>query len=70
MWQRKEGELPLIAAHRGVCGGNIPGNTLEAFEAALAQGAGVIELDVSQSADGELFVFHPFIWGAIVCFRK
>ena len=43
----------------GVCGGNIPGNTLEAFEAALAQGAGVIELDVSQSADGELFVFHP-----------
>ena len=59
MCQRIEGELPLIGAHRGVCGGNIPGNTLEAFEAALAQGAGVIELDVSQSADGELFVFHP-----------
>lgn len=49
----------LIAAHRGVFGGNIPGNTPAAFDGALMQGADMIELDVSISADGELFVFHP-----------
>ncbi len=49
----------LIAAHRGTCGGNIPCNTLAAYEAALRDGADVIELDVSRSADGELFCFHP-----------
>lgn len=49
----------LIAAHRGVSGGNIPGNTIAAFEAALAQGADMIELDVTSSRDGQLFVFHP-----------
>ena len=48
-----------IAAHRGAAGGNIHCNTWVAFEAALAQGADIIELDVSRSADGELFVFHP-----------
>lgn len=50
---------PLIAAHRGVCGGNIPPNTEAAFRAALMQGAEVIELDVTRCADGELFIFHP-----------
>lgn len=50
---------PLICAHRGVSGGNIPCNTLAAFSAALAQGADVIELDVTESRDGQLFVFHP-----------
>ena len=49
----------LVAAHRGVAGGNIPCNTLPAFEAALRQGADVIELDVTRSRDGQLFVFHP-----------
>lgn len=49
----------LIAAHRGIAGGNIPGNTPDAFDAALVQGADIIELDVSSSQDGELFVFHP-----------
>ena len=49
----------LITAHRGVWGGNIPGNTLASFEIALRQGADMIELDVSNSSDGELFVFHP-----------
>lgn len=49
----------LITAHRGVFGGNIPGNTLDAFDAALCQGADMIELDVSNTRDGELFVFHP-----------
>jgi len=49
----------LITAHRGITGGNIPGNTLAAFDAALLQGVDMIELDVSNSIDGELFVFHP-----------
>ena len=50
---------PLIAAHRGVGGGNIPCNTLAAFETALRQGADIIELDVALSADGGHYVFHP-----------
>lgn len=50
----------LIAAHRGVYGGNIACNTPESYEAALIQGADIIELDVSISADGKLFAFHPY----------
>ena len=49
----------LIAAHRGVAGANIPCNTTAAFQIALQQGADILELDVAESADGELFVFHP-----------
>lgn len=49
----------LIAAHRGVSGGNIPCNSMPAFRAALAQGADIIELDISRSRDGVLYVFHP-----------
>lgn len=49
----------LLVAHRGVCGGNIPANSIPAFKAALLAGADVIELDVEKSADGELFVVHP-----------
>ncbi|MBQ9301182.1 MAG: glycerophosphodiester phosphodiesterase family protein [Clostridia bacterium] len=48
----------LIAAHRGVYGGNIPCNTLDAFRAALFQKADMIELDVGKSRDGTLYVFH------------
>lgn len=51
--------MPLIAAHRGACTGNIPCNTWAAYEAALMQGADIVEIDVTRSADGELFVFHP-----------
>ena len=50
---------PYLAAHRGVCGANIPCNTLASYEIALRQGADIIELDVSKSKDGELFAFHP-----------
>ena len=53
------GDTPLIAAHRGACGGNIPCNTLAAFDVALHQGAEVIELDVTRSRDGKMYVFHP-----------
>lgn len=51
--------IPLSAAHRGVSGGNIPCNSLAAYKAAIAQGADIIELDVTVSSDGKLFTFHP-----------
>ena len=49
----------LIAAHRGVSGGNIPCNSLPAFEAALRQGADMLETDLAMSGDGVLLAFHP-----------
>ena len=49
----------LAAAHRGVSGANVPCNTKLAFNIAVAQGADIVELDVSKSRDGKLFVFHP-----------
>lgn len=52
-------DTPYIVAHRGVYGANIPCNTLASYQIALNHGADVIELDVSKSKDGELFVFHP-----------
>ncbi len=51
--------MPLVCAHRGSSSGNIPCNTLAAFNAALMQGADMIELDVAISADGRYYVFHP-----------
>ncbi len=50
---------PLLVAHRGVCCANIPCNTLASFKIAIDQGADVVEIDVSKSADGKFFVFHP-----------
>lgn len=47
-----------IAAHRGSCGGNIPPNTRIAYEAALHQGAHILEADVARSADGVFYMFH------------
>lgn len=49
----------LVSAHRGFCTGNIPCNTIPAYTAALAEGADIIELDISRSKDGTLYVFHP-----------
>ncbi len=49
----------LIAAHRGVAGGNIPCNSMASYETALVQGADILEIDITKSRDGELFVFHP-----------
>ena len=48
----------LVAAHRGVASGNIPCNTLAAFEAALRQGADILETDVILSDEGEMYIFH------------
>ncbi len=52
-------ERIILCAHRGIFGGNIPCNTIASFDFAIAEGADMIELDVTKSADGELFVFHP-----------
>lgn len=48
---------PLTMAHRGASEDH-PENTLPAFEAALAAGAPMLELDFRQAADGELVVIH------------
>lgn len=49
----------LLVAHRGVSGGNIPCNSLQAFQIALNQKADIVELDVERSLDGTLFIQHP-----------
>ena len=50
--------LPCIAAHRGSCGGNIPPNTIAAYDAALYQGAEILEADIARSSDGVFYMFH------------
>lgn len=55
----RDGKTPLIAAHRGTSGGNIPCNSAAAYKAALFQGADIVEIDVSVSLDRKLFAFHP-----------
>ena len=59
-------EKLLLVAHRGVWGGNIPCNTLQAFESALFEGADMIELDVDCTADGKLVIFHPGMESAML----
>lgn len=46
-----------VFAHRGLHGGGVCENTLEAFERACSAGLG-IELDVQLSRDGKVVVFH------------
>ncbi len=57
--RQKAKENIIIVAHRGSAGGNIPCNTLASYEIALKQGADMLEVDLSLSRDGELFLFHP-----------
>jgi glycerophosphoryl diester phosphodiesterase len=49
--------FPLIVAHRGSPSTH-PENTLSSFEAAIALGAQVVELDVRVAADGVPVVMH------------
>lgn len=46
-----------ITAHRGDCS-NAPENTLAAFQSAIDNGADIIELDVRETADGEIVIMH------------
>lgn len=48
---------PYVLAHRGASG-YYPDNSLAAFEHAAALGADVVELDVRETRDGKLVVFH------------
>lgn len=48
---------PLVVAHRGSSAEH-PENTLPAFEAAVREGADVVELDVRLTADGVPVVLH------------
>lgn len=48
----------LILAHRGVSCANIVDNTLESYDAALRQGADLVEVDVCATLDGDLFALH------------
>jgi glycerophosphoryl diester phosphodiesterase len=56
-WKRAPGDRPLVLAHRGARR-IAPENTLSAFEAALAEGADGVELDVRLSADHRIVVVH------------
>ncbi len=49
--------VPLTIAHRGDPAA-APENTMPAFEAALASGAEVLELDLRMTADEQVVVFH------------
>jgi len=51
----------LVAAHRGSAAGIIPCNTLAAYDVALAEGADIVEIDVTKAKDGTLFAFHPHL---------
>ena len=56
----RRGRRPLpcrLFAHRGLYGGNIPENSLPAFERAVEAGCG-IELDVRLTRDGQVVVCH------------
>lgn len=50
---------PLIIAHRGFSG-RYPENTLASVRAALRLGVDFVEIDVQETADGELIVFHDY----------
>ncbi len=50
-------DLPVVYAHRGIYGGDIPENSLGAFRA-CAEKEIAAELDVRPTSDGEIVVFH------------
>lgn len=56
-------KIPLVVAQRGDME-NAPENTLPAFKSAISKGADGIELDVHESADGELVVHHFYNLGS------
>ena len=48
----------LIVSHSGLFCGSFVRNTIASFDAALANGADMIETDVALTADGKLVLFH------------
>ena len=53
-------------AHRGVSCANIVDNTIESYDAAIRQGADIVEVDVCASLDGDLFVLHDGMEPAVL----
>jgi len=49
--------VPTVIGHRGASG-ELPENTMGAFERAVAQGAVILETDVHATRDGALVLFH------------
>jgi glycerophosphoryl diester phosphodiesterase len=56
-WRLEDDSLPLVLAHRGASSTH-PENTLRSFEAALAAGAPVVEVDVRLSSEGVPVAMH------------
>jgi glycerophosphoryl diester phosphodiesterase len=57
--QRKNGRQ-LLVGHRGAMDA-APENTFPAFEAGLAGGADILELDVQRTADNQIIIFHDIL---------
>ena len=55
--RREKNGRPLLVGHRGAMDA-APENTLPAFEAGLAGGADLLELDVQLTADEQVILFH------------
>ena len=53
----RAGGTPLVGGHRGNSG-ELPENTLSAYESAIELGCDMIECDVHLTLDGELIVIH------------
>lgn len=51
---------PLVIAHRGFSG-RFPENTLASIQAAMDLQADLVEVDVQETADGKLAVFHDLL---------
>ncbi|MCG3147558.1 MAG: Glycerophosphodiester phosphodiesterase [Verrucomicrobiae bacterium] len=51
--------MTQIIAHRGFSG-RYPENTIPAIQAAIALGVDRVEIDIHETADGELIVFHDY----------
>jgi len=51
--------MTQVIAHRGFSG-QYPENTLAAIHAAIELGVDMVEIDVHETADGELIVFHDY----------
>lgn len=60
---------PLVIAHRG-WSGRYPENTIAAVEAAVRLGVDMVEVDVQQTADGALVIFHDYGLRRIYGVRK
>ena len=50
---------PLVIAHRG-WSGKFPENTMDSIRGAVELGADMVEIDLQETRDGEVLVFHDY----------